>query len=297
MNRKGFTLLEVMVALAIMAVLGLLTAQAMKSGINNKLLVSGEINRDARLADALRIMRADIAQAFHYQDIFCKMANDLKAQPAPSSSAGAQQPPQAPFFPGVPGGSSPGAPGSTPRPCPPEVTGFIGTSEALYFTSVSNVRTIRDSQESDQAKIGYYLKPCKIAGANAKAVESKCLFRAISPILDADIDKPGPETPLVDNVTEFKLRYLGPTKEDYVDSWKTGKNGDDLTKDKFPYAVEITLTLLDKNDPKDRPASQTILAPIAFENNLKKKTPTPAPSGANPQGANPAATRQGGGGR
>lgn len=279
---SGFTLLEVMIALFILAALTLLTSQALRSAIDNKTFVSSELQRDARLADTLRIIRADIGQAFHYQDIFCKMDNEARATPTPAANPNnpvppiQQQPLVQPPFPGAPGA------GPTPKPCPPQVTGFIGEPEALYFTTLSNVRTIRDSQISDQAKVGYYVKSCQSRGA--KSVPTKCLFRAISPILNDEFDKPGPETLLLEHVEEFKLRYLGPAKEDYVDTWKTDKNGDDSTKDKFPYAVEITLTAHDRSNPKDRPDTATVLAPIYFQNNpVKKKqnqgaTPTPSPS-------------------
>jgi prepilin-type N-terminal cleavage/methylation domain-containing protein len=274
MNTKGFTLLEIMVAVAIMAVLSLLTTQALKSAMDSRIFVSRELNRDARMADTLRIMRNDIAQAFHHQDIFCKMDNDLMKAPSTAPPPGG---PPAGIPPGVPPIAQPSS-GPSPKPCPPNYTGFIGDSESLYFSSLSNIRTLRDSQESDQAKIGYFLRSCTPHGFKGGA--TKCLYRATAPILDEDLDKPGPTTLLVENVEDLKFRYLGPEREDFVDTWKTGKNGDDLTKDKFPYAVEITLTIHDKSNPKDRAETQTTLVALNFENNPKKKQnaqPTPPP--------------------
>lgn len=260
-----------MVALAILAVLSLLTTQAIRTGISNKTLVSNEIDREARLNDALRIMRSDIAQAFHYQDIHCKLNNAVSATPTPSS----QQQGQGGFIGNAPPAAWGAQPEATPKPCPPNYTGFIGNPDSLYFTSLSNVRTIRDEQTSDQAKIGYFVKSCRIPSPRGTTT-SQCLYRSSSPILDEELDKPGPATLLLEHVTEFKLRYLGPEHQDYVDTWRTGKDGNEVTRDKFPYAVEITLTIQDKNDPKDRPATQTILAPIGFENNPKKE-PSPTP--------------------
>ena len=275
MNRSsaGFTLLEVMVALAIMAVLSLLTTQTIRSGITNRILVTTELSRDSKLADTLRIIRSDIAQAFHYQDFYCKMGNDLLATPTPPPGAPGQPPVPPPML------GAQQAAGPTPKPCPPNYTGFIGTAEKVYFTTLSNTRTIRDSQESDQAKIGYYTKSCRTnASGTSKGGSSRCLYRSHSPLLDEELERPGTETMLMEDIEEFKLRYLGPEHQDYVDTWRTGKNGDDVTRDKFPYAVEITLTIHNKNDPKDKPATQTILAPIAFENNPKKKAdPSPSP--------------------
>jgi len=277
-RQSGFTLIEVMVALAIMAVLSLLTTQAIRTGISNKTLVSNEIDREARLNDALRIMRSDIASAFHYQDIHCKLNNALSSTPAP---AGQQGGPGGGFIGSAPPASAFDAqPEATPKPCPPNYTGFIGNPDSLYFTSLSNVRKIRDEQTSDQAKIGYFVKSCRIPGLRGTTT-SQCLYRSISPVLDEDLDKPGPATLLLEHVTEFKLRYLGPEHQDFVDTWRTGKDGNEVTRDKFPYAVEITLTIQDKNDPKDRPATQTILAPIRFENNPKKE-PSPTPGQGQP---------------
>lgn len=258
-----------MVALAIMSVLSLLTTQALKSAIDSRAFVSRELNRDSRMADTLRIIRNDVQQAFHYQDVFCKMENELSNPPTPTPAGGGNPafggaPPQQPLFPGAP------STGPTPKPCPPNYTGFLGDGESLYFSALSNIRTLRDSQESDQAKIGYFVKSCRPVGAKAA---TKCLYRAVSPILDEELDKPGPATLLLENIEEFKLRYLGPEREDFVETWKTGKDGDDVSKDKFPYAVEVTLTIHDKSNPKDRPETQTTLISLNFQNNpAKKKT-------------------------
>ncbi len=286
-NPQGFTLLEVMIAIAIMAGLTIITAQAMRSGVENQKVISAEIRRDSGVADAMKIMRADVGQAFHYQDVFCKMETDLTAKPTPPPNQGPNS--------GIVlnqinlGGAQ--AEG-TPKPCPPNLTGFIGTSEAMWFTSLSNTRVLRDSQESDQAKIGYYVKSCK--PSNAKSGQSKCLYRSVSPYIDDELDKPGKETVLLENVEEFKLRYLGPKRDDYVDTWKTGKDGDDITKEHFPYAVEISLTVHDKSDPRERPVSQMVLAPIFFENNPKPKK-DPAAEGNQMGGGNGGATGNVGG--
>jgi len=295
-GRLGFTLLEVMVALAIMSVLALLTTQALKSAIDSRMFVSRELDRDSKLTDTLRIIRNDVQQAFHYQDVFCKMENELnnpQGSPTPAPPGFAQMPPvQQQLYQNAPTGP-------TPKPCPPDFTGFIGDGESLYFTALSNARTLRDSQESDQAKIGYFTKSCTPRGSKGGA--TKCLYRAVATVLDEDVDKPGPATLLLENVEEFKLRYLGPERDDFVETWKTGKNGDDVTKDKFPYAVEVTLTIHDKGNPKDRAETQTTLIALNFQNNPKKKKDGQGQQGqgqgqgqglGNPFGTNPA----GGGG-
>jgi prepilin-type N-terminal cleavage/methylation domain-containing protein len=277
---SGFTLIEVMIAMAILAVISILSAQTMRAGIQDRETVSNEISSDSKVADALRIIRTDINAAYHFRDIFVTIANNA-AKPDAAAPPPGGAPPGAPPPPPPPPATTGGAPAPTPRPTPPEVTGFIGDSESMYFTTLSNIRTLQDSQVSDQAKIGYYVKSCKAHEPGNKVVEAKCLYRSISPYLDEEIDKPGEETVLLEHVDKFKLRYVGPgrgttTEIEYVDSWKTGKNGDAITKANFPYAVEVTLSIDDKDNPKSKRVTASALIPIRFPNNPpKNKDGTP----------------------
>ncbi|NJM10486.1 MAG: hypothetical protein HC883_06480 [Bdellovibrionaceae bacterium] len=79
---------------------------------------------------------------------------------------------------------------------------------------------------------------------------------------------------LLENVTEFKLRYLGPGKDDeWVDTWITSdKSGDDTTKNKFPYAVEITLAVKDTGSgANDKVLRMTAVAAVRNPNNKKQE--------------------------
>ena len=276
-NISGFTLIEVIVALAILAVLSLLTSQAMQSGLKNRVWVSGEINREAAVADAMRIIRSDVTSAYHHRDITVTMFNQIitatpTPTPTPNSGTGGQ--PSGEQGAGQPqpqtAETQPQAPAATPRPTPVQVTGFSGDSESMYFTSLSNARVLRHAQESDQAKIGYYLKPCR-SRAKPDAAPSSCLFRSVSPYLDDDVTKTGPESVLLEHVETFKLRYLSHKREDYTETWKTGEGSDASSKDTFPDAVEVTLTQHDKTDKAAKPVTMNALIPIPFTNNEKKK--------------------------
>lgn len=285
----GFTLIEVMVALAILAALSVLTAGALRSGIENRAILQADINRDSMVEDTLRIIHDDVGAAYHHRDIAVAMLNELAKPPATNQGQQGpggdsdQEDGQAPgskspgTVPGQTEGANPAQQGQqdltkalgTPRPTPVQMTGFVGEEQAMYFTVLNHVRTTRDAKESDQAKVGYYLKQCRSRDPKAKQA-TQCLFRSLSTVLDDDVTKIGPESVLLENVTEFKLRYLGPEHEDFVEKWVTGQNGDATTKENFPYAVEVTLTMHNKNDPKEKPVSKSILAPIRFPNNPKK---------------------------
>ncbi len=74
------------------------------------------------------------------------------------------------------------------------------------------------------------------------------------------------------NVQEFKLRYLGPGKDgEWIDTWVTSEAGggvDDTTKNKFPFAVEITMAVRDPSaGEKDKVLRMTMVAAIRNPNN------------------------------
>jgi prepilin-type N-terminal cleavage/methylation domain-containing protein len=280
-DSSGFTLIEIMIAIVIMSVLSILTAQAVQSAIQQKTKFQGDIERDAAIRDAMRVMERDVNMAFHHRDFTTEMLNQIqtdasKATPTatPPSAGVAPAPTAAPATAPTPAG--------TPRKPPPEYTAFIGKEQSLDFTSLSHVRTTRDSAESDQAEIGYSLKTCKSQLAASKAGStSQCIWRRVSPILDEDVTKDGTETVLLENVQEFKMRFLGPGHEDWLDHWDTTQ-GEASMKDTFPYAVEIYVKAFNKNDPKDKPVAMTMVVPLRFPNNAPAQDPNASPSpGAN----------------
>ena len=87
----------------------------------------------------------------------------------------------------------------------------------------------------------YFIKNCK--SLVNPDVSTKCLWRRTSPYLDDKVDEGGTESVLIEGVTKFELRYFGKEKEDWVDSWDSTTENDDSIKNKFPSAVEVTLTI------------------------------------------------------
>jgi prepilin-type N-terminal cleavage/methylation domain-containing protein len=289
---RGFTLIEIVVAVAILAVLCLMTAQSIQRAVKTKVKIEKDIDRVSVVREALKVMERDINLAFNYRDINVDLYNAVGA--ARQAAATTTNQPQA-------GTTTPGQPAQPTQPQPaispfvPKkqilLTQFLGSEKELYLTSLSNVRTQADVQESDQAAIGYFLKDC--TNWINKSWHSNCLIRRVNPILTDDITKGGVETPLLENVTRFELRYLGPNHEkEWIKDWMSdGKNGDDTTKTKFPYAVEITIETRNKNIENDKPTLMTWVAALRFPNNPEPSasaSPNPA-GGINGQNANPAA--------
>ncbi|MBX3022406.1 MAG: prepilin-type N-terminal cleavage/methylation domain-containing protein [Bdellovibrionales bacterium] len=289
-NTRGFTLIEIMIAMFILAFLSLFTVQAIQKALQTKSKVQKDIDKNSTLRDALKVMERDINLAFNYRDIYAQLYNDAQderrkkaLQPASPGSSPA----------GVPGGGVTPPPSAVPVQLSPEDelrfkkkdtriwTQFIGEPEQISFTSLSNVRMMEDSPISSQAEIGYHIKACRRRSTQEQS--SKCLWRRISNFIHEDITKEGEETVLLENITEFKLRYLGPGKDDeWLDTWITNERGDDVTKNTFPYAVEITIEVKDP-DPKakDKSLRMTTVAAIRNPNN-KPKPQDPADPNAQP---------------
>ncbi len=288
LKNNGFTLLEVIIAMMIMAFLSLFTVEAIQKALKTKAKVQKEIDKNSSLRDALRIMERDINMAFNYRDPSIELYN--KAQAA-NSKASAVTPVK-----GKPAEFANETDdqfkerlrifNETPKTANPSkqkeekiATQFIGEPEELNFTTLSNIRVSEDQKISSQAEIGYKLKSCRRRSTQEQS--SKCLWRRVSNFIHEDITKAGEETVLLENVTEFKLRYLGPGKDDaWLDTWITSdKGGDDVTKNKFPYAVEITMAIKETgSDAKDKVLRMTAVAAIRNPNN-KKEEPKPGDIG------------------
>lgn len=266
----------------LLATISIFTSQAIQRALAAKTKVQKDIDKNALLRDALKVMERDINLAFNYRDIYAQLYNQAQDERRKAAQNSQVQ---------NPGSSSTGIPPTPPRaptaPPPPlseadaakykhkEIkvwTQFIGEPEQMSFTSLSNIRMMEDSPISSQAEIGYHIKSCRRRSTQEQS--SKCLWRRVSNYIHEDITKEGEETVLLENITEFKLRYLGPGREEeWVDTWMSNERGDDMTKSKFPYAVEITIEVKDPNPAaKDKSLRMTTVASIRNPNNPPPKT-------------------------
>lgn len=285
-TQKGFTLLEVIIAMMIMAFLSLFTVEAIQKAIKTKAKVQKEIDKNSSLRDALRIMERDVNMAFNYRDVSIELYNQTQAarkaklekpfEPDKNKTQAENDAARAEYD------QKKNSTGDKFKPKTEKiVTQFIGQPEELNFTSLSNIRMGEEQKISSQAEIGYKIKSCRRRSTQEQS--SKCLWRRVSNFIHEDITKIGDETVLLENVNEFKLRYLGPGKNDeWQDTWiSNDKGGDDTTKNKFPYAVEITLAVKETGGgAKDKLLRMTAVAAIRNPNNKKEEPKTGDISGA-----------------
>ena len=275
-NSRGFTLIEVLIAMTILAFLTVAVTQSLRRGADFKKKIQKGIDKRAAINSAMRMIERDINLAFHYQDFTTEVLTQLKNTtiqgPTPT-------PPQVPGQPTTKPNPFPGqAPGTPNQPYAqlkirpiPNYTMFIGDKNSIHFTNLNNISVQGDQNYGDQQEVGYFLKSCHSVDGK---ITSQCLWRRTSPVVDDDVTKGGEEAVLIENVKRFDLRYFGKEKEDWVDHWHSDGKEDLNLKDKFPQAVEVTLTI--EQDKREVSAIRVI--PLRFSNN-KDQQPTPAPGG------------------
>ncbi|MEK6627579.1 MAG: type II secretion system protein GspJ [Bdellovibrionota bacterium] len=263
-SSSGFTLLEVILAITILSTLTILSTQAISRALKARTKIQAEVDDVSALRDAMRMLKADVNMAYHHRDFEKEILDQATKSKAPI--AGAPQPPPPP-------------PREAKRSDPS--THFMGTDNELNFVTMNAARTISNITQADFIEVGYSLKSC--SNLTTKQA-SQCLYRRTEYLLDEDVKTGGNEIVMLENVTEFKLRYIGETKQDWVSTWNsTSSSADAGTKNYFPDSVEISLSIEREIEKKPKTYSMQFVVPIHFPNNPEK----PASNSGSSSGGRP----------
>ena len=250
---NGFTLIETLLTVAILAVMSILAAQTIQRSMTAKVKLQDQIDDLSRVRDSLRLMERDLALAYHHRDFEIEIIQNLKKLNAPTPPAG--------------------NPGFVPAPEIPEIreaprqdptTFFSGAEDNMNFVTTNNSRIQANSRQADFQEVGYSLKGCR------ETSQGKCIWRRNSPVVDSEVTRGGNEIALLDHVKELKFRYIGKGKQDWVSEWRSDSGGDATTKGKFPAAVEISLTFEKGEGDGIKKYSMQVVAPIHFPNNKEE---------------------------
>jgi hypothetical protein len=164
----------------------------------------------------------------------------------------------------------------------------VGHENEMFFATLNSSRLNEGNQQADFVKVGYLLQPCHKPGESGTS--GNCLVRKSSRVVEGDITKQDEGVALLTDVTEFKLRYFGKGKQDWVNDWDTAQ-GDGVTKGRFPQAVEISLTVEKGEGDKKKKISMQIVAQIRFPNNTAQDNANAQAqeqlNGGNPQNGQP----------
>jgi prepilin-type N-terminal cleavage/methylation domain-containing protein len=266
-RQKGFTLLETLLTVSILAVMSILAAQTISRSMKAKVKLQDQIDDLSHVRDALRLIERDLALAYHHRDFEQEILDALK-----KSQQTTQTPP-----PGSPPIYQPPAVAEKPAEAPRQdpTTQFVSSNEEMNFVTMNNSRIQANLRQADFQEVGYSLKDCRDKSSG------KCLWRRTSPVVDNDVTRGGTELVLLEHVAELKFRYIGKGKQDWVTEWRSDNGGDSVTKGNYPAAVEVSLTYKKGEGDAVKEYKMQIVAPIHFPNNKEEDTS----SGTNPQNA------------
>lgn len=131
------------------------------------------------------------------------------------------------------------------------IISFVGQNSTPFdrvdFAAFAHVRTQRDTKESDQAEIGYFVV------RNPDDTDAFDLVRREQAPPDTDPKRGGIVNVLVENVETFDVKYLDPTTGSWVESWDTTQASGQYNR--MPMEVRITLAL--KGMPQGLPSRFT----------------------------------------
>ncbi len=261
-GHKGFSLLEVILAVMMLSTLTVLSTQALSRALKARSKIQVEVDDVSALRDSMRMIRTDLNLAYHHRDFEKEIDDLVKKAPAPKGS------PQG-FAPPPTTQQAPPTPRQTKRYEPD--THFVGTDDNLNFITMNNGRMTANLLQADFIEVGYSLKECR--NLTKSELSSKCLFRRTQSILDDDVKTGGQEIVMLENVNEFKLRYIGDGKQDWANAWDSTNNSSDaVTKSRFPDAVEVSITIKRAIEQKEKTYSMQFVIPIHFPNNPDKST-------------------------
>lgn len=194
-RRAGITLVEVLVAVTILAMVGTLVYGGFAQTFKNKERVERDVDRYHILRLALERMSRELSMAF------------VSIHRNPNSMLQVMN------------------------------TAFVGDDRGVDFTSFSHQRLLRDSNESDQNELGYFVAP------HPDGNGTNVLARRQQRRIDDDPLRGGDVMILVEDVVDLHLEYLDPLSGEWLRSWDTTQAS--MQPNRLPAQVKIRLTIPD----------------------------------------------------
>ena len=223
----GFTLIEVMVAIALLAVISILLWQSMGASVQSKerFEKKDQVFREATLS--LDRMAQDLSTAMLLSSVEFLGVSENGEQNTKSAFIGEN----------------------------------LGDQDKVSFHALSHIRYLKDVKESDQAEISYFLEP-QSESSDDSEISTADLFvlkkREQSPP-DANPTEGGTIMTLLEGVKEMNLRYFDPVKAEWAEAWDTTSSD---YVNRLPRAIEIVLVV---QDPVDEDGSLTLTTTSLLE--------------------------------
>ncbi len=235
-SESGFTLLEVLVSVAIMGMIMVLIWSTQSQSLNSKERIEKRDMVYQRGRVVLQKIADDLTMAF------------LMGKPGAAGAAASTTT-----------GGTPTAPVAEIVTVPRPVTFFIaedgGNRDSIRFTSMSHFRLYSGAKESDQCKLIYETQ----ASTEEQGVVN--LVRGETPWLDAETEIKTTPYVLGENIRDFDLEFYDDRKEEWGKVWNT-----DVIdyQGRLPRAVKITVSFPDPDDEEKSITMKTmVLLPMS----------------------------------
>jgi len=228
-RRGGFTLIEVMVAIALMAVIMTLIWSSTSQSLRAKDRVE---NRDMVFhagGTALRKFSDDMVMAF-----LAKTSTGTTGFQMAGAAARAQS-------------------------AEPFKTFFIGSDEgeadSVAFTSLSHQRLFKNAKESDQCRVSYEVVPGEDDPGRMD------LVRRMDPWFGSTTEVEADPIVLVEGIKSFNIEYYEVKKAEWVKNWNTEQQE---WQNRLPTAVRVSISFADPDDEERTiPMSTAVTIPLS----------------------------------
>ncbi len=285
-HSSGFTLLELLISVGLLAIMGLITAQTLKNTNRRSAKITSGLDGVNALRSAFKLIERDIAAGFNHRDINIFLYNQAQTERVaryddrqkeyvekknkeganPQLNLASLTEEQRKEMEKSIGPKPQNKPIKTER----VVTHFKGEKDSLFFTSSSGTRLRESERISELIEVGYIIKDCR--SRKNKKLRTKCLWRSVSHNLDGVLEEGESQTVLLENIKEFEISYLTFNSEDpeWVETWDSENVADIIMGNKFPSAVSLDLSIstqVDKSGKSNKSERLFGVFPIRFPNN------------------------------
>ena len=195
--KKGMTLLEVLISLALFAFMSVYISRIFNKSLTHKRKIDKDIKEHRIISNILDVIKQDLMGVILVSDISSELRRLHPLNQAPFSAQN---------------------PVASPQPktlLQSPVFNFVGEKNKLTFVTFS--RNPAEPKEHQVIKVDYFLQNCIPPN---QTQNSQCLLRGVSSYWkDVEDTSQMKTTILFENINEFQFSYYNSNKKEWEDEW------------------------------------------------------------------------------
>ena len=269
-NKKGMTLLEVVIALALFAVVAISLMRMTDTVLKYRKTITEKSKEIKINRNFIQILRKDLKNIFIIEDPNAKMhisfiekkQNPVLPQSTPESR---REDPNR--------GSDPNNEANTQEATDTteyeqiqinpylatqtHITGGLhGNEDSLRVATFSNTRLWSDDKTGEHNEVAYYIKTCK----EDEKTSSDCLWRSSSTLVDDNPEESDAQEEfiLLKRIKKFEISYFNMFKDEWSNEWQTDQN----TNKNLPAIIKLNI---EYENEKTKLIKHNIMIPIYQE--------------------------------